>query len=690
MSGCRRACAVALAALAAIPATAAAQRLQPLRSGPDAVPGQVVVQFDPAAGAGTRAQLRRAADAAVVRAMRQPGQQLLEVRDGRSVASVIRSLEADPRVVYAEPNHIYRAATTVPNDPAFAQLWGLRNTGQSVGGEPGGLVGADIDATSAWDLTTGSANVVVAVADTGIAYDHPDIAGNMSPLRGRDFIDGDDDPRDLNGHGTHVAGTIAAVGNNGVGTTGVSWDASLLAVRVLDEEGGGPLDVVADGLDYAGDLGVDIVNASLSGGGSALLQAAITSHPNTLFVVAAGNNGTNNDTTPRFPCNYTAANVICVAATTQADQLADFSNFGATSVDLGAPGTSILSAQPNLGATRDGFEANDLATRWVPGGWQRTSEAAASGSFSVTDSPGGPYPPNSNNSLRTLGRVNLSGEGCGVSYKLRLDSAALDGLLIETSPDGTTWTVQDGWSGSTGGAFDALRTLVDPLGPVFVRFRFVSNAVNQADGAHLDDIRIGCVLSSYVGDEYDFSDGTSMASPHVAGAAALILAARPSASVAQLRSALLSSGDPLPALTGGTVTGRRLDAHAALRAAGVSPPPQPIPTPPQPIPAAPLPPPVTSPPASPPRSRLGQVRVRCRLVRGRRIVCRLQRASTVRRATLRLRRGRRTVGRATVRPRAGTVSLRLPRRLRPGRYVLTLVLRDAAGNQRTLRRTVRV
>src|SRR4051794_13723971 len=446
----------------ALPGAAIAQQplgsLQPASapgSAPKTVAGRVIVQFAAGVSATSRGNVRRAADVGVEEAMYRPGQQLLKVQPDQTVSNAIRQLERDPRVVYAQPNGIYQAAA-VPDDAAFGQLWGLRNLGQTVHGIPGttGTPGADIGATTAWDRTVGSRSILVAVTDTGIAYDHPDLAANIwtnddpvngvdddhngfvDDVRGRDFIDNDNDPRDLNEHGTHVAGTIGAVGNNQIGVAGVNWAVSLLPVRVLDAQGSGTSVSVANGFNYAGSEGARVVNASLGGPGASdpAMSAAIAAHPDTLYVVAAGTDGQDNEGgSPQMPCNPPAANLVCVAATTQSDQLADFSNAGANSVDLAAPGTNVYSTLPSFDL-QDDLET-DL-TGWVAQApWARTGSASAGGAFSVTDSPSGNYANNANTSLRTATAVPMTGEGCRVAYELRLDSERdFDDLRIETSP----------------------------------------------------------------------------------------------------------------------------------------------------------------------------------------------------------------------------------------------------------------
>ncbi len=560
-------------------------------------PGEILVGFRTGTAPRARAGVLASLDATKERSLPIPGVQLVRIDSGESVREAVVSFEQKPQVRYAEPNFIYRAEA-IPNDPLYGQLWGLDNTGQSVNGVVG-TAGADIDAPLAWDATTGSGAVTVAVTDTGIAYDHPELAPNIrlnpgetgagretngidddgngfvDDWRGWDFIDNDNNPRDFNQHGTHVAGTIGAAGNNGAGIAGVNWHVGLMPVRVLDGEGSGENAGIASGFAYAGANGAKVVNASLGGAGfSSTMLAAIEGAPNTLFVVAAGNEGENNDLEPTYPCNYAAANLVCVAATTQSDGLASFSNYGASSVDLGAPGTNVLSTMPAYTSPifGDGFES-DIGSTWTTGGtnntWARTSEVANSGSFSLTDSPGGSYLDNTNSFARNTSSFSLNGKtGCRLNYALDLQSESeFDGLIVEaaTEPAGT-WTTLAVWSGSTGGKFfDFVNDLsaFDGQGAVYIRFRFVSDSSFTFDGAHLDDVAVRCLTSSFAGNEFQFLNGTSMATPHVAGTAALIWAQQPGMSASAVKGRLLSTADPKPSLAGKTVTGGRLDAGLA-------------------------------------------------------------------------------------------------------------------------------
>ena len=272
----------------------------------------------------------------------------------------------------------------IPNDPQFSALWGLNNTGQTGGG-----FDADIDAAEAWDVEQGSDAVVVAVIDTGIDYNHQDLAANMwrnageiagngidddlngfvDDVYGYDFINNDGNPMDDNSHGTHVAGTIGAVGNNNLGIVGVSHEVSLMALKFLGSDGSGWTTDAARAVDYAVSMGADIMNASFGGVGfSSVMNDALNraNQAGVLFVAAAGNDyGNNNDLSPHYPSSYDVPNVVAVAATDHRDQLAWFSNYGSTSVDLAAPGVNVLSTIP--GNSYASYDGTSMATPHVAG-----------------------------------------------------------------------------------------------------------------------------------------------------------------------------------------------------------------------------------------------------------------------------------------------------------------------------------
>jgi len=307
---------------------------------------------------------------------------VVKLQPGMTVDQAIAQLGNNASVEVVEPNYIINIALT-PNDPSYSSLWGLHNLGQT-----GGNQDADIDAPEAWDLDTGSSSVVVAVIDTGVDYTHPDLAANMwvnpgeiagnnidddgngyiDDIYGYDFANNDADPMDDNNHGSHVSGTIAAVGNNGVGVVGVSWNASIMAVKFLSASGSGSTSGAISSVLYAANNGAKIMNNSWGGGGySQALQDAITTADaaGALFVVAAGNSNSNNDTTPYYPANYSGPHIVVVAATDSSDGKAGFSSYGATTVDLGAPGVAILSTTP--GNSYSSFSGTSMATPHVAG-----------------------------------------------------------------------------------------------------------------------------------------------------------------------------------------------------------------------------------------------------------------------------------------------------------------------------------
>jgi thermitase len=348
-AGSLRAATAALAvALIAAPAATASTISGPAMSAADVRTMQaqgvreVIVERHAGVSAADQARLRTAAGVRYVGPGPLPNTEIDRAPTGR-LTTAVAALTRDPQVRYAEPNGEVHAAS-VPNDPGFSQQWALSNTGQFVF-DTSGTAGDDIGARYAWPHSTG-AHVTVAVVDTGVDWTAQDLQGQIAG--GASFLNGvqGTDTQDQNGHGTHVSGIIAAAQNNGVGVSGVAPGATVEPLRVLDADGSGTIDDVAAAFNYAGQHNIPIVNASLGGAfSSQTLEQAIADNPGTLYVVAAGNDGTNNDdpSTPFYPCDLPEANVICVGASDQSDQPAAFSNYGATSVDLFAPGVNILS-----------------------------------------------------------------------------------------------------------------------------------------------------------------------------------------------------------------------------------------------------------------------------------------------------------------------------------------------------------
>lgn len=333
-------------------------RAAALASTAERAPDSIIVKFKPEASAlPLRTALHAGMGSRPLRSFNLLPADVVELPAGETVAGMIAAYEANDAVEYAEPNFIY-TISSMPNDSAFTNLWGLHNIGQS-----GGTPGADISATSAWAMTTGSTNVIVAVIDTGIDYNHPDLAANMwvnpnptfGDVHGARFISGNGeptsgDPMDDHGHGTHVAGTIGAVGNNGVGVAGVNWNVRLMALKFITAANGGELADAIACVEYAIAHGAHLSNNSWGGGGySQAMKDAIDAagRANQLFIAAAGNAGTNNDTAPFYPASYESPNVISVANSTSMDARSSSSNYGTNSVHLAAPGNLIYSTMRN-------------------------------------------------------------------------------------------------------------------------------------------------------------------------------------------------------------------------------------------------------------------------------------------------------------------------------------------------------
>ena len=299
-----------------------------------------------------------------------PGLSLIKLTTGQTVEDALTAFKRTNGILYAEPDYKIKLLSTFPNDPNFRQLWGMHNTGQT-----GGTSDADIDAPEAWDIHTGSQDIIVGVLDSGVDYTHPDLSDNMwvneselngiagiddddngyvDDIGGWDFADGDNEPKDYYFHGTHVAGIIGAVGNNNEGVAGVCWNVKIMNLKIFPNYGDEWfISGAIAAIEYGVDNGAHVLSNSWGGGpySQSLKDEIEAADANgVLFVAAAGNDGTDNDTRPIYPASYDCNNIIAIMSTDSNDVRSVHwgwaSNYGVVSVDLGAPGTDILSTFP--------------------------------------------------------------------------------------------------------------------------------------------------------------------------------------------------------------------------------------------------------------------------------------------------------------------------------------------------------
>ena len=552
------------------------------------------MRYEPGTSPAERAAARDRADVTLEDVLALPRTQLVSF-DG-SVDSAVARLERSPGVLDAQPNYRYRASASGP-DSFFTQQWGL-------GPAPG------VDVLPAWERTRGGGQLV-AVVDTGVDLTHPDLAGNLwvnpgetaangldddgngkvDDVHGYDFVDTDPDPDDFHYHGTHVAGIATAVAGNAEGAAGVAPEARLMAVRALNGNGSGSTAGIAEGVRYAAQEGAGVINLSLggpAGGGDAVFLQAVQAAgaADAVVVVAAGNSSSNNDTTPTVPCTFPAANLICVAALDSSGALAGYSNEGLTTVDVGAPGSSILSSKTDWGVPlfMEDFESGLTAWTNFPSTspWAETTPGAGETGKAATDSPASPYATSAHSSLTKSSPLFLDGRGCRMHFDLKSDVHASDDLLAGAVTDEAG--VSDGLR-----LTDALPVFasaevsiagLDGRTDVYPTFELISDAATEGDGASVDNVRVLCRDETYVNSivpANDYADadagsymrisGTSMATPHVSGVAALVRAAAPDVSAAQVIDAIERGGRTSAALLGHTSTGKQVDALGAITAA---------------------------------------------------------------------------------------------------------------------------
>ena len=480
----------------------------------------------------------------------------VKVPDDMTVDQAVALYNHRPDVLYAEPNYRYRLQA-LPDDPQMHQLWGLVNHGQTIRGHRGS-VDADLDAEQAWDLSTGSSDVIVAVVDSGVDMAHPDLSGNIwtnpdeiingidddgngyiDDVHGWDFTTQTNDPVDTHGHGTRVAGIIGAVGNNAMGMSGVCWNVSIMPLRFISAADYGTVADAIRAIEYADAKGASVINLSWGGPDySQALKDAIDA-AGALVVCAAGNDGSDLAASPCYPASFDSANILSVGASNRDDAPAWFTNYSDHWVDVAAPGIDIYSTAPSrqtLYVDKGGLNA-----------WGR------------------------------LGPLDLSEcTGARLDFAVRGTTADTgDRFYVEASDDGTNWSPL--WLGRPDGPTRAISGPIgdwqptsadlkpfDQTADFYIRLRFVSDDSSQANGYRVDNLTITCAAPALADGTYQYDQGTSLSAAYVSGTAALVMAQKPSLTPTEVKLSIESTVDRNPRFDGMVAAGGRVNVHSAL------------------------------------------------------------------------------------------------------------------------------
>jgi subtilisin family serine protease len=548
---------------------------------PEYAPGYILVKTTDISPSGlsSLSSAHEAINASVTKdytAEGMPGLQLVGLSKTMTVKDAITYYQDIPSVAYAEPDY-YRYPVKIPSDPEFKRQWGLQNTGQVFKENISpGSPGSDIRVTRVWDTITGN-TTIVAVLDSGVDYTHPDLAANIwtdpqAGTHGYDTISGMMDPMDQYGHGTHCAGIIGMVPDNEIGGSGVNWNVSIMPVRWYNAYGRVSDEITA--ILWASAHGATIMSCSYHLTYPSKSEEETIRNTKALFIIAAGNNYSDLDIYPDYPASYNLSNIITVAATTPNDTLASFSNFGNRTVHLGAPGTDIYSTvrseyrpNPVWSETFDNLQNWTWNTNWTLDTLNFTSSPASVRGYCNNPDPGSLS--EEIILIQNSSFMNLSGLRQPVlSYQVRENGLTVYPEVANPWLD-NRWIRIDVQSNDDTESF-VLRQAQLPITMYNdeIRLRFVATGWGDCN---IDDVMLSDGYGTLEKTQWDYMDGTSMATPAVAGVAALLKDAAPGASLQEIRNTILNTTDPVPDLKGITITGGRINATAALLALAPSP-----------------------------------------------------------------------------------------------------------------------
>jgi subtilisin family serine protease len=542
------------------------------RKRPSFKSGELMVRFKPGVTDQQIDDLHRSLGSTVLGTIKNLRLHRIKLREGLSEEAAMALYRAADIVEHVE-KHALRYPTMTPNDPDISRQWGL----------------AKMKAREAWDITRGRPEVIVAVIDTGVDYSHPDLQDNIwlntaeltaelngvkdkdedgngyiDDIRGWDFVGNDanipkadNDPMDVYGHGTHVAGIIAATGNNGTGIAGINWQVKIMALKAADNGGTFLEFSIIEAIQYAIAKGAKIINCSFGGDSRSVEEEnafIALKNAGILAVCAAGNDGRNTNTniTPKYPSSYDLDNIISVTASDENDNLATFSNYGSTSVDLMAPGVNIYSTWP---------QGTNTDARIRISGTSPIEYTALGMAFAGTTDANG---------------IIGTAYDCGKGYPWQFPAGVGDYIAVierGNSPDLPSFTFAAKVSNAqTAGAKGVIiynydigifsGTLGSPGYPPWVPVVSVTKANGEALIALGNPVVT--LINKLVTNPYHFNSGTSMAAPQVAGIAGLTLAQCPSLRYADIKSALLNTVDKFPEVVDKMVSGGRVNAFAAL------------------------------------------------------------------------------------------------------------------------------